>query len=243
MSRYFETFAELSGKTAVLTVASSGMGAGIAKVLAADGAAVVINYASNKEEWARRLVAEIKAKGGKAIAVEGDIEKLADVERIFYETKQAFGRLDILVNNASIFTLSSSEQTEEEDSHRYFKLNTLGLLLTSQAAMKLFGPEGGSIFHIDCVASDLSLRNSNYTATKIAVDAVIQALAKDLSNKKISITSIEVVAQLLDRDPELPSKREEIKVFEDRLAEQLSNTIRIGALRSESGKIKIKAQT
>jgi len=243
MSRYFETFAELSGKTAVVTVASSGIGAGIAKVLAADGAAVVINCASNKEEWASRLVSEIRSKGGKAINVEGDIEKAADVERIFAETKQTFGQLDILVNNSSIFALSPFDRTMEEDLHRYFKLNALGLLLTTQEAINLFGPEGGSIFHIDCVVSDFSLRNSNYTATKIAVDAVTQALAKDLSNKKISITSIEVVVQLLDRDLELPPKREEINFFEDRLAEGLSNTIRIGALRSESGRIRIKART
>src|SRR5208337_4884014 len=111
MSRYFETFAELSGKTAVVTVASSGIGAGIAKVLAADGAAVVINCASNKEEWASRLVSEIRSKGGKAINVEGDVEKAADVERIFAETKQTFGQLDILVNNSSIFALSPFDRT------------------------------------------------------------------------------------------------------------------------------------
>src|SRR5215831_517461 len=140
MSRYFERAAELSGKTAVVTGASNGIGEGIARCLAADGAAVVINYASSGGE-ADRVVAEIKAKGGKAIAVQGDVTKAADVERIFAQTKQAFARLDILVNNATVYNLLPLNQVMEEDFHRYFNINVLGLQLATQEATKLFGPE------------------------------------------------------------------------------------------------------
>jgi 3-oxoacyl-[acyl-carrier protein] reductase len=155
----------LSGKTAVVTGASNGIGAGIAKGLAAEGAAVVINYASSKDV-ADRVVADIKAKGGKAIAVQGDVAKAADVEKIFAETKQAFGRLDILVNNAGVYNLLPLEEVTEEDFHRHFNINVLGLLLATREAAKLFGDEGGSVINIGSVASDLNPPNSVvYTAT------------------------------------------------------------------------------
>jgi 3-oxoacyl-[acyl-carrier protein] reductase len=180
----------LTGKTAVVTGASKGIGAGIAKGLAAEGAAVVINYASSKD-GADRVVADIKAKGGKAIAVQGNVAKPADVEKIFAETKQAFGRLDILVNNAGVYNLLPLEEVTEEDFHRHFNINVLGLLLATQGAAKLFGDEGGSVINIGSVASDLNAPNSVvYTATKGAVDAVTRVLAKELGPRKIRVNSI-----------------------------------------------------
>src|SRR4029077_13481826 len=128
----------LAGRVAVVTGASKGIGAGIAKELAAEGAAVVVSYASSKD-GADRVVAEIKAKCGKAIAVQGDVAKAADVEKIFAETKQAFGRLDILVNNAGVYNLLPLEGVTEEDFHGHFNINVLGLLLATQEAAKLFG--------------------------------------------------------------------------------------------------------
>jgi len=181
----------LSGKTAVVTGASKGIGAGIAKGLAAEGAAVVINYASSKD-GAERVVADIKAKGGKAIAVQGNVAKPADVKKIFGETKQAFGRLDILVNNAGVYKFPLPlEEVTEEDFHRHFNINVLGLLLATQEAAKHFGDEGGSIINIGSVASDLNSPNTVvYTATKGAVDAVTRVLAKELGPRKIRVNSI-----------------------------------------------------
>src|ERR1700732_4604038 len=141
----------LSGKTAVVTGASKGIGAGIAKGLAAEGAAVVVNYASSKD-GAERVVADIKAKGGKAIAVQGDVAKAADVKKIFAETKQAFGRLDILVNNAgAYYKFLPLEEVTEEDFHRHFNINVLGLLLATKEAAKLFGDAGGRVINIGSV--------------------------------------------------------------------------------------------
>ncbi len=180
----------LSGKTAVVTGASKGIGAGIAKGLAAEGASVVVNYASSKD-GAERVVADIKAKGGKAIAVQGDVAKAADVKKIFGETKQAFGRLDILVNNAGVYNLLPLEEVTEEDFHRHFNINVLGLLLATKEAAKLFGDEGGSVINIGSVVSDLNPPNSVvYTATKGAVDAVTRVLAKELGPRKIRVNSI-----------------------------------------------------
>ena len=180
----------LSGKTAVVTGASKGIGAGIAKGLAAEGAAVVINYASSKD-GADRVVADIKAKGGKAIAVQGDVAKPADVKKIFAETQKAFGRLDILVNNAGVYNLLPLEEITEEDFHRHFNINVLGLLLATREAAKLFGDEGGSVINIGSVASDLNSPTTVvYTATKGAVDAVTRVLAKELGPRKIRVNSI-----------------------------------------------------
>jgi len=180
----------LSGKTAVVTGASKGIGAGIAKGLAAEGAAVVVNYASSKD-GADRVVADIKAKGGKAIAVQGDVAKAADVKKIFAETKQAFGRLDILVNNAGVYNFLPLEEVTEEDFHRHFNINVLGLLLATKEAAKLFGDAGGSVINIGSVASDLNSPNTVvYTATKGAVDAVTRVLAKELGPRKIRVNAI-----------------------------------------------------
>src|SRR3984893_15759286 len=181
----------LSGKTAVVTGASKGIGAGIAKGLAAEGAAVVINYASSKD-GAERVVADIKAKGGKAVAVQGDVAKAADVEKIFAETKRAFGRLDILVNNACVYNnLLPLEEVTEEDFHRHFNINVLGLLLATKEAAKLFGDAGGSVINIGSVANDLNPPNSVvYTATKGAVNAVTRVLAKELGPRKIRVNAI-----------------------------------------------------
>jgi 3-oxoacyl-[acyl-carrier protein] reductase len=180
----------LSGKTAVVTGASKGIGAGIAKGLAAEGAAVVVNYASSKD-GADRVVADIKAKGGKAIAVHGDVAKAADVKKIFAETKHAFGRLDILVNNAGVYNLLPLQEVTEEDFHRHFNTNVLGLLLATQEAAKLFGDAGGSVINIGSVANDFNPPNTVvYTATKGAVDAVTRVLAKELGPRKIRVNAI-----------------------------------------------------
>ena len=180
----------LSGKIAVVTGASKGIGAGIAKGLAAEGAAVIVNYASSKD-GADRVVADIKAEGGKAIAVQGDVAKAADVKKIFAETKKAFGRLDILVNNAGVYNLLPLEEVTEEDFHRHFNVNVLGLLLATQEAAKLFGDKGGSVINVGSVASDLNSPNTVvYTATKGAVDAVTRVLAKELGPRKIRVNSI-----------------------------------------------------
>src|ERR1700751_1410048 len=171
---------KLNSKVAVVTGASKGIGAGIAKGLAAEGAAVVVNYASSKD-GADRVVADIKAKGGKAIAVQGNVAKAADVKKIFAETKQAFGRLDILVNNAGVYNLLPLEEVTEEDFHRHFNINVLGLLFATKEASKLFGEEGGNIINIGSVANDINLPNSVvYTATKGAVDELTRVLAKEL---------------------------------------------------------------
>src|SRR5271154_5423774 len=161
---------KLTNKVAIVTGASKGIGAGIAKALAADGAAVVVNYASSKE-GADKVVAEIAGKGGKAIAVQGDVSKQADISKLFEETKKAFGRLDVLVNNAGVYEFAALGTVTEESFHKMFNLNVLGLILSSQEALKYFGPEGGSIINIGSGASTLNPPTTvAYTATKAAVD-------------------------------------------------------------------------
>src|SRR5208282_417009 len=157
---------KLAGKVAVVTGASKGIGAAIAKHLAAEGAAVVVNYASDKA-GADKVVGEITAHGGKAIAVQGDVAKKADIDRLFAETKKAFGRLDILVNNAGIYEFSPLESLTEEHFHKQFNLNVLGLILASQAALKLFDSTGGSIINLSSVVSTLAFPNASvYSGTK-----------------------------------------------------------------------------
>jgi 3-oxoacyl-[acyl-carrier protein] reductase len=181
---------KLKNKVAVVTGASKGIGAAIAKALAAEGAAVVVNYSSSKE-GADRVVAEIAARGGKAVAVQGDVSKAKDVERIFAETKKQFGSLDVLVNNAGIYEFSPLGEVTEEKFHRLFNTNVLGLLLASQQAANLFGPEGGSIINIGSVVSRITPPGSSiYSATKSAVDAVTGALARELGPRKIRVNSI-----------------------------------------------------
>jgi 3-oxoacyl-[acyl-carrier protein] reductase len=181
---------KLAGKVAVVTGASKGIGAGIAKGLAAEGAAVVVNYASSRE-GADKVVAEITARGGKAIAVHGDVSKAGDVQRIFAETKKAFGTLDVLVNNAGVYSFAPLEAVTEDEFHRQFNTNVLGLILSTQEAQKHFGPEGGSVINIGSAATDITPPASVvYTATKGAVTSITQVLAKELGPRKIRVNSI-----------------------------------------------------
>jgi len=181
---------KLTGKVAVVTGASKGIGAAIAKHLADEGASVVVNYASSKE-GAERVVREITGKGGKAIAVQADVAKQADIKRLFAETRKAFGRLDVLVNNAGIYEFSPLEAVTEENFYKQFNINVLGLILTSQEAVKHFGSEGGSIINISSIVSTLAPANTAvYSATKAAVDAVTKSLAKELGPRKIRVNAI-----------------------------------------------------
>jgi 3-oxoacyl-[acyl-carrier protein] reductase len=182
--------AKLSGKVAVVTGASKGIGAAIAKALAEAGAAVVVNYAASKD-GAERVVADITKKGGKAVAVQGNVSNAADMKRLADETKKAFGRLDVLVNNAGIYQFAALESVTEESFHSLFNTNVLGLLLATQAALPHFGPEGGSIINIGSVASRMTAPTTVvYSATKGAVDVVTHVLAKELAPKKIRVNSI-----------------------------------------------------
>jgi 3-oxoacyl-[acyl-carrier protein] reductase len=181
---------KLKNKVAVVTGASKGIGAAIAKGLAAEGASVVVNYSSSKQ-GADLVVKEIVAKGGKAIAVQGDVAKPADVQRLFAETKTAFGTLDILVNNAGVYAFAPLEQISEDQFHGMFNTNVLGLLLATQEASKLMGPEGGSVINIGSAVTTLNPPASAvYTATKGAVDSITQVLAKELGPRRIRVNSI-----------------------------------------------------
>jgi 3-oxoacyl-[acyl-carrier protein] reductase len=181
---------KLAGKVAVVTGASKGIGAAIAKGLGAEGASVVVNYSTSKE-GADRVVAEIVKHDGKAIAVQGDVSKAADVQRIFREAKKAFGKLDVLVNNAGIFKFEPLEAVTVEEFHREFDTNVLGLILATQEAVKQFGPQGGSVINISSVASHTTPPTSVvYSATKGAVDAVTRVLAKELGPRKIRVNAI-----------------------------------------------------
>lgn len=181
---------ELEGKVAIVTGASKGIGAAIAKGLGAAGAAVVVNYASSRE-GADRVVAEITGKGGRAIAVQGDVAKAADVRRLFEETQRAFGALDVLVNNAGVYQLEPIESVVEDAFHRQFNTNVLGPILAIQEAVKHFGPKGGSVINISSVASTSAPPNSVvYSATKGALDTVTQVLAKELGPRRIRVNTI-----------------------------------------------------
>ncbi len=181
---------KLSGKVAVVTGASKGIGAAIAKHLAAAGASVIVNYASSKN-GADKVVTEIAGAGGKAVAVQGDVSRQPDIERLFVETKRAFGRLDVLVNNAGIYEGQPLGSITEENFHRHFNLNVLGLVLTTQEALKYFGAEGGTIVNVSSVVSTLSLPNTAvYNATKSAVDALTRTFAKELGARKIRVNSV-----------------------------------------------------
>jgi len=180
----------LEGKVAVVTGASKGIGASIAKHLANEGVAVVVNYASSKQ-GADRVVAEITNKGGRAVAVQADMSRHADIKRLFAETKKAFGRLDVLVNNAGIHEFATLEEVTVEHFHRQFDLNVLGLILASQEAVKQFGPAGGSIINISSVVATAAPATASvYSATKAAVDALTRSLAKELGPRKVRVNSI-----------------------------------------------------
>src|SRR5262249_16529740 len=180
----------LTGKVAVVTGASKGIGASIAKQLAAEGAAVVVNYGCRKE-GGDRVVAEIKKDRGEAIAVRANISNKSEIQQLFAETRKQFGRLDILVNNAGIYEFAPLEEVTAEHFHKMFDLNVLGLILTSQEAVKYFGAAGGNIINISSVASTSAPATSSvYSATKAAVDAVTKSLAKELGPRKIRVNSI-----------------------------------------------------
>lgn len=180
----------LANKVAVVTGASKGIGAGIAKALAAEGAAVVVNYASSKE-GAERVVADITGSGGKAVAVQGNVAKAADVERVFAETKKAFGKLDVLVNNAGIYKFTPLGDVVAEEFHRQFDTNVLGLILATKEAAKHFNGAGGSVINVGSVVSRVTPPGSVvYSATKGAVDAITGVLAKELGPRGIRVNSI-----------------------------------------------------
>ena len=181
---------KLAGKVAVVTGASKGIGAAIATQLAAEGAAVVVNYSASKA-GAERVVGEITGAGGKAIAVQADLSREEDVRRLFAETAAAFGRLDVLVNNAGIYEFAPLEDVTADHFHRQFNLNVLGLLLSSREAARLFGDGGGSIINISSVVATAAPPHASvYSATKAAVDAVTGSLAKELGPRGIRVNSI-----------------------------------------------------
>ncbi len=181
---------DLSGKVAVVTGASKGIGAGIAKTLAAAGAAVVVNYESDKQ-GADNTVAAIEQAGGRAVAVQGDVSQAADVARLLAETKSAYSQLDILVNNAAVFSFAPLEAITEDEFHRQFNINVLGTILATQEAVKHFSPSGGSIVNLTSVASTSAMPASGvYAASKSAVDTLTRVFATELASKKIRVNAV-----------------------------------------------------
>ena len=184
-----DIMSKLTGKVAVVTGASKGIGAGIAKALAAEGASVVVNYASSKE-GADKVVDEISKAGGKAVAVGGDVSKAAEAHGIVEAAIQHFGKLDILVNNSGVYEFAPIEAITEEHFHRHFNINVLGLLLVTQAAVKHLG-ESGSIINIGSLIARSPMANGSvYGATKGAVDVITVSLAKELGGRKIRVNSL-----------------------------------------------------
>ena len=180
----------LTGKVAVVTGASKGIGASIAEYLAAAGASVVVNYSSSKE-GADAVVKKIKGEGGKAIAVQGNVAKPEDIKKLFKESVAAYGKVDVLINNAGIYEFLPLEAITPEHFHKQFDLNVLGLLLTTQEAVKHFGPHGGTILNIGSIVGPMPApMGSVYSATKAAVDAVTVSLSKELGPKKIRVNSL-----------------------------------------------------
>jgi len=181
---------KLSGKVAIVTGASKGIGAGIAKGFAAAGASVIVNYASSRE-GADRVVAEISEKGGSAAAIQGDVSKPVDVQRLFEQTIKTFGKVDVLMNNAGAYEFQPVESMTEAEFHRQFDTNVLGSLLTIQEALKYFGSEGGVIINTSSIASVNPPSNSAlYSATKGAIDTMTVALSRELGPRKIRVNAI-----------------------------------------------------
>jgi 3-oxoacyl-[acyl-carrier protein] reductase len=181
---------KLTGKVAVVTGASKGIGASIAKRLAAEGASVVVNYGSSKA-GADKVVSEITANGGKAVAVQANVAQKSEVDRLFTETKKIFGALNILVNNAGIYEFATLDNITEEHFHKHFNLNVLGLLLASQAAARQFDDGGGSITNISSIVSTLAVPEAAvYSGTKGAVDAITRSLASELGPRRIRVNAI-----------------------------------------------------
>jgi 3-oxoacyl-[acyl-carrier protein] reductase len=180
----------LTGKVAIVTGASKGIGAGIARLFAKSGASVVVNYATSKDA-ANALVTEIKSAGGKAVAIQADFSRTADIQRLFEESKQAFGALDVLVNNAGVYAFAPLQDATEQEFHREFSTNVLGVITATQEAAKYFGPNGGSIINISSIASVGFMPNSVvYAASKSAVDSVTRVTSIELAPKKIRVNSI-----------------------------------------------------
>jgi 3-oxoacyl-[acyl-carrier protein] reductase len=181
---------KLDGRVAIVTGASKGIGAEIARQLAAAGAAVVVNYAGSRA-GAESVVDAIKAGGGKALAVQADVAKTEDVQRLVAQTLKAFGAPDILVNNAGVYEFAPLEEVTAELFHRQFNTNVLGLLQVTQETAKHIGPKGGSIINISSVVSQLNLPGSSvYAATKAAVDTITRVLAKELGGRNIRVNAI-----------------------------------------------------
>lgn len=181
---------KLTGKVAVVTGASKGIGASIAEYFAAEGASVVVNYATSKS-GADSVVRRITGKGGKAISVQADVSKPQDIERLFAETRKAYGKLDVLVNNAGVYEFAPLATVTAEHFHKLFDLNVLGLLLTTQAAVKLIDGKGGSIINIGSIVGSMPVENGAvYSATKAAVDAITIAFSKELGPQKIRVNSL-----------------------------------------------------
>ena len=181
---------KLQGKIAVVTGASKGIGAGIARALGAAGASVVVNYASDKS-GAEKVVAQIKAEGGQAVAVKGDVSKSSDVKHLFEETRKTFGKLDVLVNNAGVYKVAALEETSEAEYQRQFGINVLGPLLATREALPLFGSEGGSVINISSIVSRMGIPGlAIYAGTKGALDTITQVLASELGPRKIRVNSI-----------------------------------------------------
>ncbi len=181
---------KLKGKVAVVTGASKGIGAAIAKQLAADGAQVVVNYASSREA-AEKIVSDIAQTGGKAVAIGGSVANEAEIDNLFTETKKIFGKVDILVNNAGVYSFSPLEQITAEDYKRQYDTNVLGLLLTTKAALPHFPAEGGSVVNISSVVSTLAPPAAAvYSSTKGAVDTITKSLAKELGPRKIRVNAV-----------------------------------------------------
>lgn len=180
----------LTGKVAIVTGSSKGIGAGIARLFAQSGASVVVNY-STSHDAAHALVAEIQSAGGKAVAIQADFSKTADIKRLFEESKRAFGTLDILVNNAGVYAFGPLESATEQEFHRQFTTNVLGVITATQEAAKYFGPNGGSIINVSSIASVGFMPNSViYAASKSAVDAITRVTSVELAPKKIRVNTL-----------------------------------------------------
>ena len=181
---------KLAGKVAIVTGASKGIGAAVAKALAAEGAAVAVNYSAGKE-GAERVASQITREGGKAIAIRADVSKAADVKQLFELTKKAFGAVDVLVNNAGVFQFDPLEAITEKEFHREFDTNVLGTILATQEALNYFPPSGGSVINISSIASENPVPNSClYSATKGAIDTITKALAKELGRRNIRVNTV-----------------------------------------------------